>query len=410
MLLKRDHRRYVVSFLFLSTVPAIQFASFLLAGRMLGVSHFGILITFQASAAVFVEVAGFGMSERLIRNVARNPESYQQSLYDFWTNLGSSGLVALLLHSVVMWVLFGHDTLLLYGILFGVAEIFSQRVVTLWEHVAIAHRNTMRADLTRLVPGLLRFSSVMIVYQLESGSLGWVLVAYSVAGVVSAFGLSFLGLRRYGAARRTTNRAALREGAPFALNQILRASQQSLDRLVLNAVLSPAAVAIYASAMKFIQVGSLPVTTILRISFPQVFAAGKEGKHASLSLAKKLLKPAVVVSMLSSTALIVGAPILPLLLGEEYAASVRVLQAAAPALIVIAVGYVGADILTGGDRQYHRVGFTSVALLIQTVLLMVLAPLLGPMGGVIAFYGSLSVFCILCWIAALYGNQNQKGS
>ncbi len=390
---------YLVSLATLALLPALQFVSFILSGRILGLEAFGHLIVFQASAAIFVEVAGAGMSEALIRNVARDPLSYRQSLLDFGLIAIPSTLVAIAVNTAVQGWLFAASGLFLLAALFGAVDILTMRVQMLWEQVAIAHRDMRKADAIKITPAILRLASVGSVYLSGADSLTVVAFAYMSAGSVGALLTTYYGLKSFGSPSGERRWRAVEAGIPFALNQLLRASQYNLDRLVLSLVLSAPHVAIYAAAMKFVQFGLLPVATMLRMWYPRMFEAGHHSLVALRTLANKLLPIVLLAAGLSAMAIMVGAPLVPMIMGEEFLPSVDLLITAAPSLLLVAAAYVGADLLTGSGKPYVRVGFFALAVGLQTSAAFLLCPIMGPMGAVLAFYLSSGVFALCCWLA-----------
>jgi O-antigen/teichoic acid export membrane protein len=389
--------RYAASLTILGAVPIVQFASFLLAGRMLSLEQFGHLILFQASAAILVEVAGGGMSEVLIRNVARDRSSCRQSLLDFVVVGIPTGLLAVLVNALVQVAIFGPSPLAALAALYGTFEICSQRVLILWEQVALAHGHTKRADMVRLLPAVIRLAALVLLLFAGGHTLTAIAAVYVACGVISAIACSVVGVMTYGAPAGRMDPTVFSAGVPFALIQLLRAVQNNFDRIVLKAVLSSADVAIYATAMKFVQVGFLPAATMLRMWYPRIFAAGHDPAGKLRALSVRLLVPVLAAAGMAAAVLIASARLLPLAMGPDFDASVPILQFAAPTLIVTAIGYLGGDVLTGADRPYLRVAFLVIAISVQVAAMVLLSPALGTAGAVVAFYISATLFAALCW-------------
>ena len=383
----------------LMAVPVVQLGTFLLCAWALPIEHFAALVVFQASAAILVEIAGLGMSEVLVRNVARDKGSYGQSLLDCLLVMAPSIVVAAGLNALVQQLSFEARDLILLGALFGAAEIASQRMLMLWEQVAIAHGAVVPANRVRLFPALLRLSSVAALYVAGSATLPGIVATYAGSGLFAAAVVAIWGVWRFGPPSGRVRFGRATDGIPFALNQVLRAVQFNFDRLVLQLVLGPAQVAAYAAAMKFVQVGGLPVAAMSRIWYPHMFAAGAGSMIDLRALATKLVVPVLFASTVSAFCLVALAPVLPLILGAEFGPSVLLLQIAAPVLVIAALGYVGGDMLTGSDRQYLRVILFAGAVTAQAVAVALLAEAAGEFGAVASLYLSASLFAIGCWLA-----------
>jgi O-antigen/teichoic acid export membrane protein len=367
---------------------------------MLSLDEFGTLIIFQATVTILTEVAGGGMGEVLIRNVARDPRSCRQSILDFAVIAVPTGALAIAVNAGVHALLFGAGPLFVLGALYGLFEIIGQRTITFWELVAIGHRHTHRADLLRLIPATMKMVALAGVYFLGDHDLSTVSVAFIVSGMIAALGFSVAGLRRYGTPSGVIRLSGLRIGVPFALNQLLRAAQQNLDRVLLKVILSASDVALYAAAMRILQVAFLPVMTMLRMWYPRIFAAGAESPQALHTLFLRLLKIGMAIAAASALVTFAVAPLLPLLIGEQFGRSVYLLQIAAPTLLLTAASYLAADVLTGSDRQYLRVSFFAVSVAVQVVVAVLLCPRMGAPGAVVAVYCSSALFAFLCWSAA----------
>lgn len=387
------------SLLTLMAVPAVQLGTFLLCARALPIEDFAALVVFQASAAILVEIAGLGMSEVLVRNVARDKGSYGQSLLDCLLVMAPSIVAAAGLNALVQQLSFDAGGLVMLGALFGAAEIASQRLLMLWEQVAIAHGAVVPANRVRLCPALLRIACVGALVLMGSATLPWTVAAFAGSGLAAAAMVSIWGVRRFGPPSGRVRFDKATDGIPFALNQVLRAAQFNFDRLVLQLVLGPAQVAAYAAAMKFVQVGGLPVVAMSRIWYPHMFAAGAGSMTELRALATKLVVPVLFASTVSAFCLVALAPLLPLILGAEFGPSVLLLQIAAPVLVISASGYVGGDMLTGSNRQYLRVILFAGAVTAQAVAVALLAEGAGEYGAVASLYLSASLFAIGCWLA-----------
>jgi O-antigen/teichoic acid export membrane protein len=135
--------------------------------------------------------------------------------------------------------------------------------------------------------------------------------------------------------------------------------------------------------------------------YPRIFSAGHESLVTLRQLSLRLLTPVLVAAAFSTMVLLVLGPLLPLIIGEQFAKSSALLEVAAPVLILSALSYLGGDVLSGTDRLYLRVLFLVGAITAQALLVLILCPLLGPVGAVAAFYASSLILAVLCWSVVL---------
>ncbi len=114
------------------------------------------------------------------------------------------------------------------------------------------------------------------------------------------------------------------------------------------------ATGIYGAAYRLIDVSFVPVSALLYSAYPNFFRAGADGISASLRYAKPLILRAVGYASVVAIAVLLGAGLVPIVLGSEYARAVEALRWLAVLPILKAMHYFLADTLTGAGYQAVR--------------------------------------------------------
>ena len=312
-----------------------------------------------------------------------------------------SGALAIFLSLIAVKVLIGRNELLLFSFIFCMTEVVGQRVIIFWEQVALAKRHLRTADLIRLAAPAIRVFSMWAFIQLSCFSaFGNVIVGYAVSSVGAALIFTLIFVYRYGPPQRGGNTANIFVGAPFALNQLLRASQYNVDRIVLGVVLGRDELAIYASAMRFIQVGTLPVTTLLRSTYPQLFASTRNGAAGAWPIIKWALPVAISLAIVSTAMLLLTSQFFPILLGDKYRYVGPLTRRLSPIMLISAVSYLGADVLTVTGRPYFRVTLLFLAFLVQASVTLFLCRRYHLNGAVASLLISNFLFGAAAWFFA----------
>ena len=264
-----------------------------------------------------------------------------------------------------------------------VSELVSIRALAFAEHVSLGHKNVRLANVYRIIPIFLRLLLVVIaVYGFGVSSivawLPWQLFySFVLCGAVMAHALS-----RFERPQFSLNSFSLRAGALFASNQVLRAMQFNVDRFA-AAALGDAALGVYGVAARLVRYSLLPVQAVLRMTYPNFFAHGKEGIIGSRRFTYKILPAMLAIGGSVSLVIFVFAFLLAFALGEEYADITPMLQGLAPLTLIASIQYIYADALTGADMHKYR----TLALVFGVGFAFILTKaLVGPYGvyGIIA--------------------------
>jgi O-antigen/teichoic acid export membrane protein len=335
----------------------LQAGYFVIIARTLGAEQYGAFVGVTAFVAIAAPFATLGGGNLLIKNVARNRALFSE----YWGNAlvlisGASLVLALLLMFLAPRFLPTTISPLLL-VLALVADLVCFRLI---DTAAQSYQAVMWLSKTaqlNLLPSILRLLAALALQRffVHPNAETWMLlyVASTVIAAVIAVGMvqRDLGRPHLGLQRILPE---LREGVYFSVSQSSQTIYNDIDKTMLTRLASLEAAGVYAAAYRLIDVAFVPIKSLLAAAYAKFFQRGATGVAGSLGLAKQLAPMAGGYGLVAALGLWLGAPVIPLVLGPEYAPTVDVLRWLAPLPLLKALHYFAADTLTGAGFQSLR--------------------------------------------------------
>lgn len=308
-----------------------------------------------------------------------------------WTGVGEAGRVPLQLAAVALPVA-------------AVAELGMAASRAFGEM-----RSTVLAD--RIVRSGLQLVLVSVVL-LAGGGLAWLVAAWAAAYLVAAV-LAVRALGRLLRHRRSTHPAAdevattsvAREFWSFTwLRGVARIAQlgmQKIDIVLVAALMSPTAAAVYTAATRFVPLGQLATQAIQQVLQPRFTAILLTESTATL---REVHRIATAWSIALAWPLYLGVAALAgtylSIFGDEIAgvdgAATVVVVMAVAMMLAVASGPVDTLLLMSG-RSYASAGNAVAALVTDIVLCFVLIPRWGIVGAAVAWAAAVLLRCALAY-------------
>jgi O-antigen/teichoic acid export membrane protein len=396
------HRKAVVELIRSTCVvalgPASQLAMIALLSHYLSLNDLGIYLALIVLLPFFADAIGIGSNEVLIRNVARRRDEFPVWFGNHVVCILLTFPAAVAAFVAIMALTSAKDVPILWLVALGGCDMLGTRLLTSAEDIALTLQKRKAGDVLRLAGPMTRLLAVVVV--VSSGmtrdpALLAVLIALPVCGIgVAAFvAIGWVSGKPLLAAPREW-----RLGLHFFLNTMCRTAQGPVDRYALSFVFPAAQFAIFVIAARILQNATIPVLSIVRYNYPTYFAEGVHGAERAIRFGLSMLPYMLVVGMLSTIAAILLAPLLRFILDKDLGSTVGLIQLGAPSLLLNAIYYVGADILSGADRQILRALVNLTAFVVQLVLVVLLAFWLGPYGAIYGLLGSAALAAGLPWL------------
>jgi O-antigen/teichoic acid export membrane protein len=349
----------------------LQGVYFIMIARSLGPSQYGAFIGVSALIGILFPFATLGTGNLMVQSVARDRTSFSKSWGNAICVTGISSTVLLALVLLVSRLVLSQGIPLLLVALVGVADMFLLGVVSLagqafqsFEQLRETSRLNVVLTITRVAAALL-----LVVFVRDPTAMVWSALYCASTGVAALYSVVCVH-RRLGRASVALGLLPrkLREGLYFAVGLSSQTVYNNIDKTMLTRFSTLDAVGIYATAYRILDMAFQPVSALLASTYTRFFQHGVGGLAGTTQFARRLLPYSTGYGVLSGLALILVAPLLPMVLGQEYARSVEALWWLSPIVLMRSVHYFLADSLTGAGYQGAR---TAVQLLIagQNVLL-----------------------------------------
>lgn len=358
-----------------------QVALFILLARAFGAEHFGIYAAAIAIGTLLSPVALLGSGPRLVRDTARDPDAYPDRLAEalvawIWT----APLIAL----AVIAVTAGLDLTASWTFIILAEAAFGALVNLLcqcWQshdRIGIMAGVLLGLVVSRLTValGLLLFGAL----ELEIYARASLLVSALYAGAGFALTWKRLGPPRW---RAATLAGAFRAGRVFMAIALTQSMRTELNKPLLLGMVGAPATGVFAAAQRATDAATLPVQAFITAAAPRVHRAG--GSRQQLW---KLL-PVPVVGTLGICAAVWGlAPWLSWALGPSYEPAAKAARLLAAMPLIILFGTAAAAALIGAGRQHRLMQINVAVALLSVALLLILVPIFGMEGAILALYGA----------------------
>lgn len=377
----------------------LQFIAFAVTARGLGVVQFGAYAAIQGVAAICVEMVGLGGADLLVRAVARQPQEFSR----YFGNMLNLVWVTLIPVIAIAFLSLAWDSSLTIAwpllLMALIAEILLGRIASSIELTMVAHGHVFRASVTRMIPPLARLVCAATFFHFAQDLSGWIEVVFAQA-IALSIGLTGAAVAFYGQPVRCLLMDQWKTGATFSINQLSRAAQSNLDRVVLAQFADPAALGVYSAGSRVLQLGLFPLQIMTRILYPQFFVHGANGIAAARRYALSNLG-AMVATGLFGAATVAGAGYFaPFLLGKDFAQSRHAAMLLSLSIPLIALQYLAADILTGSGFQHIRAVIYGGAAISFGLILAVGARAGGTDGMIAGYLLAHALLAAVLWITA----------
>ena len=383
---------------FVTLVSGLAVLNVLIVG--LGPAGYGRYAAVQALAATFTTLACSWVVMLLFQHAMQQ----QRVLRDAF---GSAFSIVLCTASLAWIVGTGVATLLLPALpieviaAFMAAELVAGALVGVGSAAVQLELGMPTATKLRLLPTVGRFLVVVglgVTGNARLEVLGpALLIAQSLAGV---FVLLWAARRLRLPLRpgRPSLRDA-RDGFPHAGVLAALAVQEDSDKVLMIRLADPVDAGLYAAAYRLVQLGLIPMRALVGATHPRflVETPGRTNEH--LRRALHFTAPCAAYGVLATVVVLVGAPLVPELLGAEYEGTAPILLMLAPYVLLRGLTLFPMNALLGLTR--YRLRFWTILLcsLLNVSLNLALIPLLGVEGAVISTIVTEVVFIVGSWWA-----------
>ena len=175
---------------------------------------------------------------------------------------------------------------------------------------------------------------------------GVIAAAYSFVAVTRTLGRPEFALRM--------SRAEFKEGFYFAIGLASQTIYNDVDKTMLVRLSGLEAAGIYGAAYRIIDASFAPIGSLVYAAYARFFRHGAQGLPEGMRFARKLLAYSIPYGLLTTAVLALVSPVLPKLLGADFADSTAALRWLSPLILFKCIHYFYADSLAGAGFQGIR--------------------------------------------------------
>lgn len=389
---------------------AMQAAYFLIIARTLGTQQYGVFVGVTALASIVFPFASLGSGDILIKKVSINRAFFKE----YWGN----ALLTVFIFSLILSFLGVIGAQVFFPKIISPLLIFFVLLsdllcLTIWDLASKAfiavHLVKMAAQLKLLLNlNKLIFAFILVAFFQKPTITLWTILYFLSTGFTALVSY-LLAHRMLGSPKLAISRIKpeILQGFYFSVSESAATINASMDQAMLVSLSTLKATGIYAAAYRFVDVGIVPLHALLATSYAKFFQEGATGISGSLNFAKRLLPILGTYGVAASTGLFVLAPVLPYVLGNEYAGAVEALRWLAPIPFILALQFLAADTLTGSGFQGVRSGIQITAALLNILLNLWLIPLYSWKGAAWSTLASDSLKLLSLWAIVVFFYRQQ---
>jgi len=348
--------------------------------RYLGLEHFGMLNSAAYFTALFQWLFDLGLSQLLVREIARDPKRSQGLL---GTVLLLKGVISSL-SSVLVFVVAlasGFDSLTLEAIMLTTAAValnsFSTAVLSAFQ----AHRKVTLVSVFSIVNDAILSGAIIL---LIPGSPAVVTVLLLTVGVAAAnMGILLAAYRRlFGPPRFTYDGAAwlalVREGTPMALSGMGISAYMFIGPTILKYARGDVEVGFYSAGYKLISILTLIPLTFTQVVYPifsDFFANAREKLEKALTDSLRVIT--ILAVPLAIGTVLLAPKIFAFLFPPQFAPGTIVLQIMVVGVVFGYMDWVLASFFLAIGRQTFLMATSLFFGTAVTVASMIVVPMAG---------------------------------
>ena len=381
----------------------VQAVYFIVLARLLGTTQYGLLAGAIALVGIVSQYSSLGSGLLFLRYVSADPTRFRL----YWGNV----LMSLLLLSSLLiiglrlsgrWLVGASSVPLLLPI--AISDCMFQQLSSCAAQVFQTFEKMKYSAMLNVISSVSRcvIAVGMLVILGRASAWQWALASLAVTSISAcvAFGIvtRYFGLPLFSPSL-LFKRAG--EGFVFAISGSTTAVYNDIDKVVLSHFGMVQANGIYSMAYRVVNIGTMPITSIVGAAFPRFFREGVKGIAALVPMARALLKRTVVLGVLVSVGMFLCAPLIPHLIGKSYAGSANALRWLCLIPLFRCFHLSAGDAIAGAGHQKFRLVSQSIAAIGNLLLNLYLVPRYSWHGAAWASLATDGSLGVMNWVALM---------
>jgi len=337
----------------------IQALYFTLIARSLGAQNYGAFVGVVGLVGILSPFATLGTGHLLIKNVTRDRSQFKKQWGRALLTTFVSG--SILFGAVVLFSRFVLSPAIPSSLvkLIASSDLIGMSITGLCGYAFMAfERLQWTASFNVLLSASRLVAAIILVTLHHSPSaLQWGEFYCASTGAVALAALT-LALWKLGTPTVSFLRSVTeaREGFFFSVSQSAQTIYNDIDKTMLARLSTLEATGIYGAAYRLIDVSFAPVWSLLAAAYPNFFRVGVGGIVETFRYARPLVARALGYAGFVGIAILVGAGIVPHILGKDYALTVEALRWLAILPVLKVIHFFLSDALAGAGYPGLRTG------------------------------------------------------
>lgn len=382
----------------------VQAFYFIVLARLLGTRQYGQLAGAIALVSVVSQYSTLGSGILFLRYVS--PDHSRFPIY--WGNVLMStfllgGLLAVGLGLSGRWLVGAASVPLLFPI--AISDCLFQQLSSCAGQVFLTFEKVKFSAAFGLLNSVSRFILAvgMLVVLGRASAWQWAVASLAVSSVTACAAFAIV-TRSFGLPSFSPSLLIQRagEGFVFAVSGSTTAVYNDIDKVVLSHFGMDRANGIYAMAYRVVNIGSMPIQSIVGAALPRFFREGVKGIGATVPMARALLKRTALLGIGISAAMFFCAPVIPHLVGKSYAESISALRWLCLIPFFRCFHLSAGDAIAGAGHQKFRLVSQSIAATGNLLLNLYLVPRYSWQGAAWASLATDGTLGVMNWLALTY--------
>jgi len=377
--------------------------------RYLGPEKYGMLSYALSFVGLFVAISSLGLDEIIVRELVRNPESYNEILGTTFILKASGTVVMVVLLTVGINIIKNDIYTNIMIFIIGASTIFQvSNVIDNYFQSKVLSRYVVQIQLVQVIISSL-FKMFLIFIQ---APLIWFALAIALDGLILSIGL-LVNFRRYTGhlIKITFDRILainfLRDSWPLIFAGVMVSIYMKIDQVMIKIMIDEKAVGIYAAAVSLSEAWYFIPMVITSSLFPAIINAKKVSDEFYYDRLEKLYKLIVWVPILISIIITYFSEwIIITLYRETFVEAAKVLSIHIWASIFVFLGVASSKWMMVENLQILTLIRTITGMIVNVILNLYLIPEYGITGAAYATF--ISYFVATFSFALMYHNEKVR--
>jgi O-antigen/teichoic acid export membrane protein len=306
----------------------LQAGYFILLARLLGVQEYGIFAGAFAFVSIVTPYCALGSGMLFMRYVT----SKSRDVAAYWGNILVSTLsvgtaLAVVLYLVAPHLLNPASASIVLPVAIGncICSQLLGCMGAMFQAFEQLHMTAVLSLLTNFARLLAVAAMAAALRRADARQWAEVSLLVSVLAVITGSAIVTLRFGRPAFVLRLFRSRAL-EGFGFSFAGSTQSIYNDIDKTMLSHYGMNLQNGIYTMAYRVVDIATMPIVALDSAALPRFFRQSREGFASVATLSIRLAKRAVVLGLMMSVCMFVAAPLIPRIIGQDFAASVLALR------------------------------------------------------------------------------------